>query len=344
MNHTALANAVRTALVAAGAFLLTLSSARAQTNRVMPSGEILPNVVATERFMCRVAAGQIMVTCPRPYNNRSQDSPGLERIGLRPSEDGAIVDYELRNSDEHFIFEVRGQESLRLRREVGAPATGKVVELLQKQGGRLTFTVGSAGQTKVYEAPGFWHLLIAERDLCQQSLFPLLMRIRKEWGLDEKLDTIEEELLRLASGSGSVDRQRWTALVRQLADDRFGRREAAERELRAAGAAARGFLDQLDFNRLEAEQQARIRRILLDAPVEPSDDSPALVASALLDVPSVWLGLLSRAQPATRRQAAAQLSKLLAAPIQFDAEAEPAVRQRQIDAIRANVAGAAPRR
>ena len=123
--------------------------------------------------------------------------------------------------------------------------------------------------------------------------------------LADAVAEIEAKLLEGAGGQAVAQRARWAALVRQLGDDSFAQREAADRELRAGGPAALAYLRHLDFGRLDAEQRFRIRRILEAAAAQTGDDSPEQAAASLAGDPLVWLALLDRPERATRQAAAA---------------------------------------
>jgi hypothetical protein len=182
-------------------------------------------------------------------------------------------------------------------------------------------------------------LLLLEPEPARKYLIPILELLRPDWRLGDKAVEIEEELLQSASTGQLPDRHRWDALVRQLGDDRFARREAADRELRAAGPAVMPYLERLDFAKLEPEQQARVKRILSELAQDVDDDTVPQVAIGLSMEPIVWLGLLSRSDEGTRRQAAVELSILLGGPVDFDPAAAPAVRQVQITRLRARIVG-----
>ena len=107
--------------------------------------------------------------------------------------------------------------------------------------------------------------------------------------------------------------------------------------MRADGAAAVGYLRQLDTRRLDAEQRFRIRRIM-DACVEDDkDDAAEDVAARLASDPTIWLALLERPNLEYRKTAAAQLARLLGGPIGVDPAADPASQKQQRDQLRARL-------
>ena len=180
-----------------------------------------------------------------------------------------------------------------------------------------------------YTGASLWHLWLAEPEVCRQHLLPLLEALRPDWRLKERVAQIEEELLKAAAAGQLPDRQGWTALVAQLSDDRFSKREAADRELRALGPIVVPFLERLDLARLEPEQQLRVRRILTGMRRDMEEDPPQQVAAWLTADAGVWLAMLDRPQESTRRAAKTQLARLLGTIVQFDPAAPPEVRRRQ---------------
>ena len=149
-----------------------------------------------------------------------------------------------------------------------------------------------------------------------------------------------EAALREAAAEGNLpDPQRWAALVEQLGDERYSRRAAADRELRAMGRVVFTYLQGLDRDRLDAEQHYRVRRIVMSLAANMNNDLPPEIARWLAGDPVVWLALLSRDDESTRRLAAERLEALLGEPISFDPAADPATRTEQIERLRQEVEG-----
>ena len=107
--------------------------------------------------------------------------------------------------------------------------------------------------------------------------------------------------------------------------------------LRAANPAVLSYLQQVDFSRLDAEQQMRVKRIIDALSDRFGDDTPEQVATWLAGDASVWISLLTRSEPATRRQAAQQLVAMLGGPITVDPEADPATQKTQIEQLRLRI-------
>ena len=148
---------------------------------------------------------------------------------------------------------------------------------------------------------------------------------------------VEQKLLGGAGDSAAAEHARWMKLVEQLGDERFAAHEAADRALRSANPTVLGCLRRLDFRRLDAEQQFRVRRIIDALAAQVDDDSPEQVAMSLAGDPVVWLALIARPELATRQIAARQLAGLLGEPIPVDPNADPATQQTQRQQLQARI-------
>ena len=197
--------------------------------------------------------------------------------------------------------------------------------------------IGSGDRQQVFRAADLWRLLLAQPQQCQQHVFPLLAMLRPDLKLAEMVPSVEQHLLDGARENAASASARWAALVEQLADDCFAKREAADRALRTGGPAALRYLRQLDFERLDAEQQFRVRRIIESLAGVREDDSPEQVAASLAGDPAVWLSLLGRPEASTRRIAAEQLTSLLGEPLKVDPAAEPDSQKQQREQLRTRI-------
>ena len=175
----------------------------------------------------------------------------------------------------------------------------------------------------MFRARSIWRLLITQPKECQQHLLPLLEMLRPDWNLVDTAARVEQKLLQDATGDGVSNRARWAALVTQLGDESFAKREAADRALRTGNAGAVSYLRQLDVNRLDTEQQFRVGRIIEAMTVQNGDDSVEQAAAALAADPMVWCALLARSELSTRQTAARELVRLLGEPITVDPAAAP---------------------
>jgi hypothetical protein len=282
------------------------------------------------------------------------------RISLSPS-DGKIAEdlnlevnrgqvemsYVRTTADEEFSLSIASGDRLGIRRAGRGDSSQAAVHFQQAPGEPVVLALGPEDRQQVFRAESIWHLAIIQPEVCRQHLAPLVEPLRPKWSLSEAAAAVEGELLRRAAAGTPPDRRHWAAMVRQLADDRFGRRQSADRQLRAAGPAVLNYLQGLDLGRLETEQQFRIQQIMtaLSAQIE-GDNNADQIAVWLSGDPSVWFGLLSRPDRPTRRLAARQLSALLGEAISVDPEADPSTQtlpcqqlRRLIDAEGSRAAG-----
>lgn len=211
------------------------------------------------------------------------------------------------------------------------------LEFVQTPDEKIKLSLGTGENKQTFLADEIWELFLQHPKECEEHLYPLLEMLRSDWKLTETVAKIETHLLLGAGEEVIKRRERWAALVKQLGDDRFARREAADRALRTEGAAVVGYLRRLDFNRLDAEQQFRIRRILDSFNEENKDESPEDVADRLVGNPAVWLALLEKADQSSRETAAKQLAILLGEDIAVDPAADPKTQVQQRERLRAKI-------
>jgi hypothetical protein len=262
-----------------------------------------------------------------------------EWFRLRTDNGQSTLTYERTTRDERLTFSLSGSASqgVCIRRAPRGQSAVVAVEFKQSRKEKTTLTIGSGDRKQVFHAADLWRLAIDQPTQCEQHLFPLLAMLRRDWNFAEMASTIELHLLEGAREHPTAARDRWTTLVEQLDDDSFAKREAADRALRAGGPAALKYLRQLDFNRLDAEQQFRVHRIIEALAGSPEDDSPTEVAASLAADPMVWLSLLARPEAATRRTAAEQLAALFGEPLKLDPAADPNSQKQQRERLREKI-------
>jgi len=270
---------------------------------------------------------------------RGKDRAGLdeEALGFRNDTGEPSMTYERSNSKEKLSIEITSGDHLRIRRVPKGHSEIVPMEFTQLPNENITLTLGSPEHQEVYRTVGLWHLLVAQPQRCKEHLIPLLEQLRSDWELADTISEVEERLLLGVDGNAAAERARWAELVEQLGDDRFARREAADRALRAAGPAVLSYLRQLDFNQLDAEQQFRMRRIVEAVSWQTSEDSVEQIAVSLAGDPTVWLSLLGRPERATRQMAAQQLIALLGESIPVDPNADPASQQAQREELQTRI-------
>jgi hypothetical protein len=325
------------------AVLLTLQLAVVAGAQSLPETPMLTQWMRSGRLKFDMVHGRVTFGGALHMGNSTSRSSGNDRseqLSIRMAGNGAAITYELSLPAETLAIDFDSSVQLRIRRTPKGQSAVTPVDFLQAVGKPISLAVGPEGKQQVHQAASIWHLILADPDLSRQHLVPLLRPLRPEADLVKTAGELEAELVRIAGTQEPPDRKRWAALVDQLADERFARREAADRQLRQAGQSVLGYLRGLNPARLDAEQQFRVRRIIqtLSKPGE-GDDAPGL-AEWLSGDPKVWLILLSREQEATRRAAAQRLEALLGQSIPFDPAAVPEVRTQQIQKLRSRIPGA----
>ena len=268
----------------------------------------------------------------------STSGPRRERFAIRAVGGDSSMEYELTTAEQQISIRFSGANQLEIRRSPAGDLKLVAVEFNQPATGPVSLKIGQQGAREL-RAASLWHLLLAEPAECRQSLVPLLNLLQPKWELEKTRDEIRAILLRMAKSGSLPDQKRWAEWVQQLGDNRFAKREAADRQLREAGRAAVAYLQQLDPSRLDAEQQYRVRRIIQALTAGSGDDAPEQIASWLFGDASVWLAMLSGDEEPARKTAARQLGTLLGKPIQFDPAADAPTRKKQIEALRAGISG-----
>jgi hypothetical protein len=282
----------------------------------------------------RLEAGRIAVeTAPLGNMTRtSSSSDATEQMSLRSDGFEASLSYQRESGGEKFTLEMDGRGRVRIARETKGDSPTASVEFVQEPYKPLVFLVETGESKQVRRGRSLWELMIRDRAACREHLLPLLRLLEPDWQLDERAEAVEAELLRRAAGP-PPDRQRWVRLLDQLGAEKFSEREAAQRQFAEADTAALGFLQSLDFARLDAERQVRARRASEALALRLSGDRPHQVAAWLSGDPEIWLVLLARPEPAARQAAARHLEAMLGEPTGIDPAADPATqaaRRRQL--------------
>jgi len=316
--------------------VVLLAAAAAMGADPMPPVPLLDQLVRSEHIAFRVISGRISFTSAG-LGTRSTSSTGSERteaLQMRLTQNETHLSYQLNSPSEDFSVVVSAADTVQIQRKSKGTTSFASVTYTQKPGQPIVLAVDQDKNLQRIEAPSLWHLLLAAPELCRQHLLAPLGTLGTDWDLEPLWHGIEEGLLQGDSPAISAERARWEALVSQLADDSFARREAADRELRAAGPAALGFLRWLDFAALQPEQQYRIRRMIeAESNTHGSETVEDAVAWLSGDA-RTWLIFAGRQDVATRQTAAARLAEFLGKPIDFDPQGTEASRLRQLEALR----------
>ncbi|MBN1910041.1 MAG: hypothetical protein JW818_09905 [Pirellulales bacterium] len=293
---------------------------------------------AQRYFTLQISDGRIVANALR----RSSFSTSNTSIGTREqlsiqnrgNTPGMQLSYNRTTATDRLDIQI-GPGSLQIKHDMlEKDAKTPSVDFVQVGREPMTLTLRQGEKKVVYRAATIWHLMFAHGDICQQYLNPYLKTLQPNWDLTKQVKEIEAALLAAARSNIPPNRDRWAELVAQLGDSAYGQREAADRELRKAGRRVVHFLENLNPDDLDAEQQMRIRRIINSLSRQEGDDSPRDVALEMLDDPMIWLALLGREDQSTRETAAKRLRTLLNRDIAFDPAADAPTRAKQIAELR----------
>jgi hypothetical protein len=292
-------------------------------------------------FRFAVLNGNLSLRSRAPSSFQIQSDLGAgrkESMSVRTNQGQTTLNYERVSLKEEVKISVAGTTGKASVSRLPRGSSSFVpIEFDQTPGEKTKLILGTGDHRQVYRAADLWRLAIAHPKQCQDHLFPVLDLLRPDRKLDAVVARIEMSLVAHAAEDTTAGDTHWAAMVKQLADDQFAKREAADRALRAGGNSALAYLRQLDFDRLDAEQQFRIRRILSALAGRNDEDSADEVAASISRDPEVWLALLSRPEAATRQTAARQLAKLLGQPIDVDPAAQPDSQKDKRDRLRERI-------
>jgi hypothetical protein len=244
------------------------------------------------------------------------------------------VQYVRRDDQSEILLTVDERKKLTIiRRGMGGSSLDEI-RYEQPASGEVTLVIATERPQK-FAAPSLWHLLVAEPE-AHAGLLPVLAHLRPDWRLDEQVGELEAVLLARAGEDTLPARRQWQAWIEELASESFAQRQAADRELRAAGQPVLGYLRQLDAAQLDPEQRRRIACILGAAGGEA--DSPQRAGDWLIADKRVWLSLMSRGQLDQRIASAEHLTRLCGRAVAFDPSGSEDQRQAQLAELRAKLA------
>jgi hypothetical protein len=340
---------LKSILIFAAAISTWAAAVQAQDLKTM---QYLNMVVSAGSVRFRVVSGRVSLDAS--HAGFVQYANTAEQISVLQSAGGdTTLSYNWSNGKRKLSLEVSNVSKVYIRYGGQSDDAQIPVEFSQPLQGKTVLKIGPEGKQRIYGAPNLWRLFMAYPAETKRHLAPLLALLHPNWRLSESAAELEVELLRKVGGDetsererwaefvkkSSDDRRRWAALVAQLGDESFAKRQAADRALRILDPAVLNYLQQLDFGRLDAEQQFRIRRIVEDIFERLGDDTPEHAASWMAGDPSVWLILLTRPDAAVRRRAARQLAAMLDEPVPVDPEADPSTQKNQIEQLRLRIEG-----
>ncbi|MGE0606029.1 MAG: hypothetical protein AB7O62_02810 [Pirellulales bacterium] len=287
----------------------------------------------------RVVSGRFSISSQlfgRQVSSSTKNNGREEKLSINLSNGIPVFSYELATKDERVVINGTSSDELTVQREPRGMGTGSWLELIQPLRGPLTLSIqqDEDAEIKTVTASSLWLLALAEPDIMQQEMLPIVQMLQPDWKLADLASGLEAALLATAGQSRTAGRKVWGELVERLTNDRFAAREAADRELRGAGVAVMPYLRSLDRRQLSAEQRIRIRRIIDSIDVGIADDSVERIAFWMSWDPQTWFVLLDRSDSATRQIAARQLTMLIEEPLDFDPLADELVRREQLERLR----------
>lgn len=288
-------------------------------------------------FSLDVVAGRIVAASPhrdRKLESQSTGKDRRERLSITLAGEATSISYELSVGDLRIGYEVVDGGEVTVSRHGKGAEADSFLEFHQPKSGPVSLRLGEGEKEKAYRAGNLWQLLAAEPVLCREKLTPLLRLLKPDWRLDQIALDAERSLYESAKLLQEADMAEWRRLIDDLGDPKFAKRQAADRRLRAFGRGAALFLTSIDWRRLDAEQQSRLRVIYHELSGGDRADTPDRVALFLARDPRVWLRLLQSGEAAERRLAHEQLERLLSIRIAFDPEGDQALRETQLAALR----------
>jgi hypothetical protein len=247
------------------------------------------------------------------------------------------VSYELLNTREHYTFDIDRDGHLKIHFESKKKSELPRLDFEQNPSGKVTLTIDAEGKKESYSADNIWLLFLSHPEPAKKHLVPLLLPMQPTVKHAEIAEQLEKELLQGTNSTYSADREKWKRWIAELGDESFSRRQAADRELRAASSALLPYLEQIDIGRLDMEQQFRLHRIVESLTSKINSDTPEQIASWMSCDPMVWLSFLSRPEIETRRTAVKRLASILQGPIAVDPEADPASQKEQLEKLRSQI-------
>ena len=284
----------------------------------------------------RVAAFDKLAKSVWSRSRLPEQSDVHQSFSVRTDDGIPTVHYERHGGEESLVYHFSSEQGVSILRAPRGKSDVTPLRYVQPAHGEITVVVESAGDEETYATKSLWHLMIAQPEIYQRHLVPVLKHLRSDWQLVETADSIRETMVRASGSDPFPDPDRWPRLVAELGHRQFVARRSAERELLRSGQPALAFLRCLDQRQLDAEQRMRVRRIMTTLSVS-SDDTPDRVAGWLVNDATVWVHFLSSHDAQHREVAARHLTRLLGREIEFDPWADGGVRQSQLERLRARV-------
>lgn len=255
----------------------------------------------------RVTVANIRSSQARTATRGEAEDEFYERLVLSPDTVTPSVRYERRTPDATLQAEMVDGTRFTFR-HVPINPSSPTVQFTQAPGGGVRCVVESNNTSKTYRAPSLWHFAFEEPTISKQHIFPVLEWLQPQWRFAEFAARTEDELLLEAKSNLFATARLARKLVRQLDSRDYGARQHASLELRRLGAAVLPYLRRIDRVDLTREQRHRVDR-LTDELRGNDADTPARVASWLVEDERTWLAMLDHRELPVRQIAAAHLGK-----------------------------------
>lgn len=261
-----------------------------------------------------------------------ESSDGEQLLINTETPDSASLSYVYVCSEESWTVSVKRPGFARIERICSGESPMRVC-YLQHTTGDCKLTVEEGERVREFAAPDFWQLAIGNPRVAGQHLLPVLAKFRSDWMLTTQLRQLERQLIALANSPDYPSSEQLQALVDQLRNPEFAARQQADRQLRALGHIAVGYIQRLDPSVLDGEQRTRLKRLLEDFGTGQSD-TPPRTAAWLAAEPRIWVALLDREEAEARQVASRHLAVLTRQNLDFDPLAEADLRERQLRYLR----------
>lgn len=265
------------------------------------------NLVRFEIVQGRIVARNTRFGQSRGASKRRKQGGISETLSLKIHAGTANIQYERCCSKRRIIASCTAKKDFRLHSEPTA-ADQPPVLFVQPVQGPCRLMIGPADNAKTFKASTLWHLLLRYPQPCQDYLNPLLEAICPTWQLNKSALDLSSQMVAAAASDEFPSEAGVWKLVEKMADKRFHVRQEADRELRALGLAAVGYLKSIRRGDVNSEQFRRLSRIRDSLKVR-SSDTPQTVAVWLLGDKEAWNALAHRPAP-LQEQAQRHLARI----------------------------------
>ena len=142
----------------------------------------------------RMVGGRIQFTTldpTRSSNTSTRNDDRQERLSLSYESGLVTMAYEMTTPSTQITFNVTDGTEVIVRRQPQTGLHGTQLEFIQPAAGQISLRLTAGDLRREYRAETFWHLLLAEPQLCRDHLVPLLELVRPAWQLAQSAPLIE---------------------------------------------------------------------------------------------------------------------------------------------------------